>query len=668
MMDIPLPRLLNPSGVYIRRIRPLKVSIEEHIVPLSSASIQLPEDESLPARYFVELFTPNGSAGIYRIRSPQNAYGEDISVAELEHAIVEVGDYLVREKISEMMTPQAAFQRLFSHYRGNRWQLGNVSALGNSQIAVQVNYDNILTGMISLLDQVPSCYMTFDFSTTPWTVGAASRGTTVTAEGRLSRNVQSAKITYDDSELCTRGYYEYQTTDSEGNPTTAWASIEADTISQYGVVEREIPVGAGAGAAEALRTGQEYIRKHKKPRVSIEIGGQELSAITGEQFDTFKIAKLFRLAMVDYDVTIDDVITGWIWDDVYGKPTEVTVQLADEEDSTVVYIHDIESSGGRSGGGGGSKKQQEDTWKEYFTRFQQTDHFIDQMAVHVNEAGDILQQAGMYIDSNGVLQYAQDNARNIGAKLKVEADRIGLVVEGTGTNAHIKPAEIVAAINNGASTIKISADHIVLDGDAIASSLESKDMMVASLTAANLEATEDISCLADLTVGGDLQVNGYGMGVSDVYVSGNTLHIVYADGRQEATFSKAVSLSGEWSGTVSAGKSYKVTPSAGSVHYSPQIESIYRYAPVTWANDRKSFSVKLRTQDVNGEDLIEEEISFDTSASYTAGANSVTTIRPTDLAVSNYMSGTNLGNLSGVGSGKWVSLKVGTTTYSFMCL
>lgn len=670
MVIIPLPKLYDKSGNYLRSFRPLKVSVEQSIVPLSTASIELPEDESLPARNYVEVFTSMGSAGIFRIRSPQNAYGEDTSVCELEHAIVEVGDYLVREKLSEMMSPKAAMQRIFTHYRGSRWRLGNVDALGTNPIAVQINYENCLTAMISILEQVPSCYMTFDFSTSPWTVMVAAKGSSVSAEGRLSRNVESAKIIYDDSELCTRAYYEVETTDASGEPSSEWRSLDADTINTYGVVEREVPTGAGFTAEEALYAAQEYLRKHKKPRVSVEISGQDLSQITGESLDTFTIGKLFRLSLVDYDLTIEDVITGLSWNDVYGNPTEVTVNLADEEDTAVVYIHDIESTGGRSGGGGGGRKRQEDTFKEYYTRFTKTDRLIDLEARHVRENGDILQQAGMYLDANGVLQYAIDNEKNVGARIKTQADRIDLVVEGTGANAHIKPAQIVAAINNGSSSIKISADHIVLDGDAVASSLETKDLWVNKLNAQNIESTEDISCLGDLTVAGDLQVSGYPIVISDITVSGNTMTISYADGRADATFSKAVSFSGEWNGNVSAGKSYKYTATQNGVviktGYSPAVDSIYRYAAVVWDADNKGFSVKMRAQDANGTDLIEEEITFDTTVSYNAGRDSAT-IRPTNIGINTTSgSATVLTSIaaSRFVAGRYLNFTVGSTRYS----
>ena len=47
------------------------------------------------------------------------------------------------------------------------------------------------------------------------------------------------------------------------------------------------------------------------------------------------------------------------------------------------------------------------------------------------------------------------------------ADRIALVVSSEGGTDTIKSAEIVAAINDSGSTVKISADHITLSGDVV---------------------------------------------------------------------------------------------------------------------------------------------------------------------------------------------------------
>lgn len=513
MTRIPLPRLLNRDTLaFERRIRPVKASVELHATPLSTASIQLQEQDTLPARSYVEMYTVLGSAGIYRVRSPQNSYGdEDVSVSELEHAVTEVGDWIVKEEINEQMAPAQAMQRIFSHYRGNKWQLGDLSALGSDPVAVQANRDIVLQAMLAILGQVPDCIMDFDFSVTPWKINIIKRDSQVSAEGRLSRNVSTARIIYDDSALCTRAYYEYSSETSgsmdgipifdpdkdtykrysagsyvqyqnevyvltEGHipgvawadtvkskvnniPSTTWAYIDADTIGTWGIVEREVPTGLDYSSTEALRVACDYIRKHKNPKVSIEITGLELSARTGESIDHFRIGKLFRLALPKHNITVQDCIVGLVFDDVYGRPYDVYVSLAAEEDTAVTFLHEVVETGGSVsvGGGGGGRKKQDDVWKEFRTGFEKTDMYMDLWARRYNQAEQILQQAGLYIDVNGTLLYADDFENNLGSKFRVTTQ----LIESEVVNRQNADGVLSSRISQTANQIMQSVDNAV---------------------------------------------------------------------------------------------------------------------------------------------------------------------------------------------------------------
>ena len=574
MTDIPLPRLLNASGGTERRIRPISMSVNLSITPLSYASMQLPREESLPARGYVELYTSMGSAGIYRVQSPQDAYGEDITTAELEHAIVEVGDYLVLNEYDEMMAANKAMTTVFSHYRGTKWKLGSVSALGSGQIALQTDHDRVLEAMLAILDQKPDCMMSFDFSTTPWTVNIVSRGKTVAAEGRLSRNVNSAKVIYDDAALCTRVYYEVPTTNSAGEPDTKWTYKDADTISKYGIVEKTLSTGAGYTKEEADWLADEYLKKNKEPRISVEISAEELSSTTGEALDTFTIGKLYRLALPDYGTTVEQVITGLSWSDVYKNPLDITVRLADEEDTTITFLHDLDAKGGAaSSGGGRGRKKQEDVWKEYWTKFEQDDYHFELMAVRVDENDNILQQAGLYIDSEGVLQYARNNENNLMSHIQTQADRIELVserVDAQGnrlTSAEIRlngaEAEIelkvnkngvISSINMSSEEILIQASRINLAGYVTASQLQAElatinklisgDAVINKLLVRNMEVQGRVTTSA-------LRVGDYDASwksatvVTDVSIStssGSSQYVAYITSSGESVYGTATYL------------------------------------------------------------------------------------------------------------------------------
>ena len=123
-----------------------------------------------------------------------------------------------------------------------------------------------------------------------------------------------------------------------------------------------------------------------------------------------------------------------------------------------------------------------------------------------------------------------------------------VVVEGTGQNAHIKPAVIQASINaaTGSSKITLSADNIILDGDAVASSLLAHDLTVGDLTANGITADSNVVIIDEE----GLFVGEQTMLVADVYKDpndANTIIVIKTDGTS-FRFSKGGS-----SGTVSMG-------------------------------------------------------------------------------------------------------------------
>ncbi len=129
--------------------------------------------------------------------------------------------------------------------------------------------------------------------------------------------------------------------------------------------------------------------------------------------------------------------------------------------------------------------------------------------------------------------------------IEVEAGRIGLIVEGSGSSASVKRAAIIASINRktGASQVLIEANEIDIRG--IVDDLKGYDIEAESLKAHQI--TSDGECSIDTLVVDNLQIGEYPVNVVDAQVSGNVLTITYADGETE-TFSKATTTSGSWSG------------------------------------------------------------------------------------------------------------------------
>lgn len=559
-----LPRLYV-NDKFTRLVHPVSVSITENIVPLSTASINLPRGEELPARSYVELFNPYGSAGMYRVRSPHNAYGDDASTAELEHMISEVGDYLVKDEISEMIGASTAVAMVFSHYRGAHWQLGSYSAIGNDQIALEVKYESVLNVLLAILEQKPDCMMAFDFSTTPWRLNIVKRGTSVVAEGRLSRNVTSATVTYDDSELYTRVWYQTFSHDDEGNVNNSWNYRDADTKNTYGIIEGRVNTSADMTGSEINKTVNEFIRSHKHPKTSVMIQAAELAHITGERIDRFLIGDLMRLALPDYNLTVELNITSIVWGDVYNNPDSVSIHLGEEEDTVVTFLHNLDSKGSGSGsstgrGGGGAAGKEAEFWSVYKTL--------------TDEYGKILKEAGIYLDAEGTLIYAQDTKENIGSKFNVQAQAITAEVERASNaetvlsgNLSVEHNRITAEVAERKNGDEILSGRITVEKNRITQEVNDRTSAVNTLSGritveagkinqivsavgSDGQVTAASICLAINSGGSSATINA-----DKIYLLGqtiaNTITADYIDGKI-ATLSTMHGISASFSGNVSA--------------------------------------------------------------------------------------------------------------------
>ena len=549
MAMIRLPRLYV-NGKFSRIIHPVNVSITENIIPMSSASITLREGEELPVRSWVELFTPYGSAGMFRVRAPRDGYGQDDSAAELEHMIAEVGDYVVRDDISKMMPAKTAVETFFKHYRGGKWKLGKYSDLGSGNVAVEIKYDSVLTAILSVMDQKPECMMKFDFTTSPWTLNIVKRGTKVVSQGRLARNVQGAQISYDESTIVTRVWYQTWSQDKDGNVTGTWHSKDADTLKQYGIVERRLDTTVNMTWSEINYMVDSYLKAHKNPRTSVSIKASELYRITKEKVDRFIIGDLFRLALVKYKLTVDLNITSVIWQDVYGDPENVIINLGEEEDTVVSFLHNLDAtgagiSGGAGGGGGAGRSAKKNS--EYDTQWRVYEDHIDGFSKKLDEHGEVLKQAGLQINPDGVLIYADNGSKNtlyskfkvtndaitaevtnreklqktMTSKITQQADKISLVVEEKDGDNVIKAASIVTAINADGSSIKLDADRIHLEGYVTAHDLEVVNGRVSNLISGQAAFTKVVTAQLNAT---SFHYSGADISLQTVTINGTTIH------------------------------------------------------------------------------------------------------------------------------------------------
>lgn len=299
----------------------------------------------------------------------------------------------------------------------------------------------------------------------------------------VNKNLDDPCIQYDDTELYTALYaYGASYTEGEGDKRQT--------------LERNITGVSWQKTADhpAKPAGQNYIEdpektalfgRNGKPRFGYYQNGsiddpEILLQKTWESLQQCSVPKvsatgtvtdLKRLGFPDVPVRLYDQVIieiepfGLI---LYKQIIQLTVDLHDPQKTrpnigdyipNIIYYNrrtDDDATGGGRGRGGGtrSKKKQ----GEFETDISANERNINLNARQLNEHGDILRQAGMFIDPiTGVLIYAEDNENNIGSMFHVQSDQIKAEVKAR------KDGEVAleSSITQTANQILLKVDNYV---------------------------------------------------------------------------------------------------------------------------------------------------------------------------------------------------------------
>ena len=524
-IDIPLPVMLDNSMAEVRRIQPKRVSVNMSISPLSTASMELTSNEDVPMRAWVKLYTISGVAGIFRTHVPSvNCVTGDKTVP-LDHGICEIGDYLINTDLKMDDTADVVFPQIFSYYRGTLWRLGTVEATG--KIKAESDHGNVLQTLVEALEACPGYMFRMDQTTTPWTLSVVARPTTVTGEGRLSRNVRSAQITPDDSELCTRVY-------ADKLPS---GYLDADTQGIHGIVEQRIEGDEDMTAAEVLEIAQTYLDKRKNPVRAITLNLLDLSTTTNESLDQIRCGQLYRLAL-DNGQTFEETVVSIDYPDVYGKPLEANAMLAEEADSMASVA-------------AGLQLQLTKVTQQYtrlYKHITEDEESLTLLARNVDIIGGEQQGQRIALDDLGVRISSQetkttnmeqtlsaakiDVAAQTGITLTAVKQATDLVSQKTDETAaqlqvqaglistKVSAGDIASAINQTPQSVQISASKINLEGYVTATELETE---IAAIKELNLwDLVSNTATIASSLGAGSLRVDGT-TSLGSVRVNGSDL-------------------------------------------------------------------------------------------------------------------------------------------------
>lgn len=456
---------------------------------------------------------------IRKVRSYEPDHYQEITAEHI--AIAELSDeHLYKKEITNWTAAEA----LTSILNGTLWSVGTNSASGTQ--TVDMSTGSVWQG-VRAIEENWNVYITPRLT---WnTAGITGRYLDIRPAGgtwrgvrlSLDKNADEVGVTWDDTEVIT-AIYGYGAMVDDGDDGTeiltfedeVWTATSSHPAKPAGQKYLEDPdAKAIYGRNGRNRFGFYQNSNIKSASKLLSKSWQVLKTCNHAKVTIdCRVSDLYRLGYADQPLQLHD--TAIIEVRPTGEQIEneiicLTVDLLDPTATRVTigaYIPNIVymkrqsdkksggggGGGGRGGSGGGAGDGQENAWYEFTTSIQANQYEIDLNATHWSTTNSILQQAGLKLDSNGVLIYATDNANMIQSKLNVQADRISLVVEGTGENAHIKAASIVLAINDSGSSVTISADKIVLDGTTTVSSLLSGRSTIDTLSVAtaHLGATD----------------------------------------------------------------------------------------------------------------------------------------------------------------------------------
>lgn len=510
-MTMRLPRLLNASLEETARLDPAQLSISLSQAPVSTADMTLEMDTPVPMRSWVELYTIHGSAGIFRVSKLDTDYDRNEQRLALEHGACALNDAILAGDEDLTKTPTQWLSAILDKQTiksGNTklWTSGTVTP--TTSVTMKPGGATLLSLLNSLMDELPDYVMTFDQSTFPWQVNIVAKASTVTAEGRLSRNLGSVRVSYDDSDLCTRVYV---------TGLSSPGYVNADTQSTYGIVEHSVTLDSDTTNAQATKYANRYLLRRKEPAISVELDAVDLSEATGEPLDSFAIGEKFRLVLPAYDTTVTQWITGIRYADVYGDSRHVTLTLAntvadlatrtnknkkqanDANRSNVNSTNSLRTTVNSQGQTISSHTNTLSAHERVMTGNGTTTDYqsyinIKAQGIEIASHSTTLNQHGQAIAANSAAITVNANAITLKASQssvnaltgRVENAEAAIEVNADAITSKVSKGAIASTINQTAQGVLIQASKINLDGYVTASALSSTIANMASLTTKKL--------------------------------------------------------------------------------------------------------------------------------------------------------------------------------------
>ena len=465
-MEVRLPGLLDASLSETARLKPTASSLTLKMKGASEATLTLTEDAPAVAIHdWISLYTQRGFAGIFRVSNAAQNYKKQVDLTLL-HGIDILSDSVwaaqtdfsgtKAEFITALLNQQT---RLINGVKP--WVLGTCA--DTSAYKKSINYDRLSTLLEELDEDGSPYYFTYDQSSFPWTVSYVAKPSGASSEFRLSRNVQTATVTYNDADLCTRLIVSvnHKTEDSDTGTTSTDSAIRTynntEAQSLWGIVVKTADIDTGDDVAsqefaEADAWAQKFLNQRAAPTVQIQIDGEELYYMTGDTWDEFSIGKMCQVALPAYGHSFLERVVSVTYPELLKNPSRVTVSLANtlpRFSENIASAQKAAASAGASARGaarGAASAKELTTWSQHVKYYGEA---LDGTGVLT------LYESGIDMDAAGGVKIFSlvEGVQSLYADFVVNANGITSLVQKTGVNSLGQNETLYSKVTQNAESI-----------------------------------------------------------------------------------------------------------------------------------------------------------------------------------------------------------------------
>ena len=192
--------------------------------------------------------------------------------------------------------------------------------------AYSFNGDDIFSAIETVTETLDGCWWDYDLRQYPFRLVlkdySSGAGSGIDSEMRLARNIVSAKISIDRSQLYTRLYPV-----GKGDLHLPEEYISFNE-SKYGTISRTQSNSEKETAEDLRAWAVSELKHHCDPTVTASLTALDLSRQTGEALDKITLGTVCRLALPEYGVTLLERVNSMSWSDKKLDPYNISVTLA----------------------------------------------------------------------------------------------------------------------------------------------------------------------------------------------------------------------------------------------------------------------------------------------------------------------------------------------------